>query len=130
MYTKKLKNVPVVYFISDGNGFVKIGYAADIFQRFNTMQVNNAAELSILHLVYNDDLDDAHWTEKQYHEHLKPYKVRGEWYQEKPVIDYLMAEQKEMKDLGLTNDFEEENKIFAQMETLFSEFLQSVKDGD
>lgn len=130
MYTKKLKNVPVVYFISDGNGFVKIGYAADIFQRVNTMQVNNVAELSILHLVYNDDLDDTHRTEKQYHEHLKPYKVRGEWYQEKPVIDYLMAEQKEMEDLGLTNDFEEENRIFAQMGTLFSEFLQSVKDGE
>ena len=129
VYTKKLKNTPVVYFISDGNGFVKIGYAADIFQRFNAMQVNNAAELKILHLVYDEDLDDIHWLEKQYHEQLKPFRVRGEWYAEKPVIEYLEAEKKQIEDLGHTQDFEEENRIFQEMESVFHEFLEFVKAG-
>ena len=128
VYTKKLKNTPVVYFISDGNGFVKIGYASDIFQRFNTMQVNNAQELKILHLSYDDDLDDIHWLERMYHERLKPYRVRGEWYAEKPVIEYLEAEKKELDELGLTEDFEEENKALDELWRLLDKFVEE-KNG-
>ena len=93
------------------------------------MQVNNAAELKILHLVYDEDLDDIHWLEKQYHEQLKPFRVRGEWYAEKPVIEYLEAEKKQIEDLGHTQDFEEENRIFQEMESVFHEFLEFVKAG-
>ena len=126
MYTKMLKNTPCVYFISDGNGYCKIGYAADIGQRLNSMQVNNAQGLSVLHLVYDEDLDEVHRLESLYHDHLKEHKVRGEWYNEKAVMQYLNAEKEEMDALGFTQDHEKLLREESEMEKAFYEFVSTV----
>ena len=82
------KNNPCVYFISDGCGHCKIGVASDIQNRFNTLQVGCAFELTIKHIIYTDTIDEAHDIEKEYHSALSEYLVRGEWYKENAVEKY------------------------------------------
>lgn len=86
---EKIRNKPCVYFISDGNGNCKIGVASDIYNRFQNMQVANASNLVILNLEYYDNIYDAYERERQIHGHLRPYNVRGEWFSEKEVIQYI-----------------------------------------
>lgn len=87
--TEKIRNKPCVYFVSDENGNCKIGVASDIYNRFQNMQVANASNLCILNLEYYDNLSDAYERERQIHGHLRPYNVRGEWFSEKEVIQYI-----------------------------------------
>ena len=82
------RNVPVVYFISDGQGHCKIGIASDIKNRFNTLQVGSAYELTITHLIYTETLDEARDLEREYHSALREYNIRGEWYDENIVENY------------------------------------------
>lgn len=82
------KDVPCVYFISDGQNHCKIGVASDIQSRFNTLQVGSAYELTIRHIKYTDSIDEAYEIEKEYHSALHDYIVRGEWYKEDAVERY------------------------------------------
>ena len=82
------KNVPCLYFISDGQQHCKIGVASDIQSRFNTLQVGAAYEVSIKHLIYTDTLDEAYDLEQEYHSALCEYNIRGEWYDESMVENY------------------------------------------
>lgn len=82
------KNTPCVYFISDGQGHCKIGVASDIQNRFNTLQVGCAYELTIKHIIYTDTIDEAYGIENEYHSALAGYLVRGEWYEEYATEEY------------------------------------------
>ena len=87
------ENVPCLYFVSDGQGNCKIGIASDIKRRMNNLQVGSAFELKIINIIYFDTIDEAHETERQYHSDLASKKVRGEWFEEKAVNDYLKGKK-------------------------------------
>lgn len=89
------KNTPCVYFITDGQGNCKIGVASDVQSRFVTIQVGNACKLRLKRVEYTDTLDEAFEAERQYHAALSPWRVRGEWFEEKAVSDYLAGLQPE-----------------------------------
>ena len=117
------RNEPCVYFISDGQGHCKIGVASDIYSRFNTIQVGCAFDLTIKHIIYTEDLKDAYETEREYHELLSHYLVRGEWFDEVAVDNVLSGkepngtETKSIMDM-FPNDF--------KFEDLVTEFLVAV----
>ena len=87
--TEFIPNVPVLYFISDTQGHAKVGIASDIKNRFTTLQVGSAYELKIIHLEYRDTYKEVQELEREYHSILSEFRVRGEWYEEKAVIDCL-----------------------------------------
>ena len=101
--TEILKNVPVLYFISDGIGHIKIGITGDIKRRFNSMQVNNFAELKIIHLKYGGTIDEVHNWEHEYHSKLSEHKIRGEWFKEKPTLELLEGKESDCKTYLLEN---------------------------
>lgn len=84
-----IRHQPCVYFISDGQGHCKIGVASDIKERLSTLQVSSAFELTIKHIEYTDDLDEAYEIERHYHSQLHERRIRGEWFDEDAVGYYL-----------------------------------------
>lgn len=82
-------NIPCLYFVSDGQGNCKIGVASDIKGRMNNLQVGSAFELRIKNIIYFGTIDEAYEMERQYHADLAPKNVRGEWFEEKAVEDYM-----------------------------------------
>lgn len=84
-----MKAEPCVYFVSDGQGHCKIGVASNLANRMNNLQVGSAYELSVKHIIYADSLDKAYEIEREYHTALSSKIVRGEWFDEKAVDDYL-----------------------------------------
>ena len=83
------KNVPCVYFISDGQGHCKIGVASDLEKRLSALQVGSAYELSVIHAIYTEAIDDAYVIESEYHAILGSKNIRGEWFDEQAVKYYL-----------------------------------------
>lgn len=84
-----MKTEPCVYFVSDGQGHCKIGVASNLTKRMNNLQVGSAYELNIKHIIYTDSLNEAYEIEKKYHAALSSKIVRGEWFDEKAIDDYL-----------------------------------------
>lgn len=92
------RNVPVVYFISDGQDHCKIGVASDIQNRYNTLQVGSAYKLEIKHLIYTETLEEAYAREREYHSALSEKRVRGEWFDETAVENYYKYGTVEKQD--------------------------------
>lgn len=65
-----------IYFLSDGNGNVKIGKTVDIKKRIESMKLPEQPIL--LHAIHVKDYDKA---EIIFHEHYKEYRKRGEWFE-------------------------------------------------
>lgn len=86
---KMASNTPCVYFIADGRGNCKIGVASDIKSRLNTLQVGSPVELILKDCMYFSSIDEAYHMERDCHFSLRNYNVRGEWFEEKAVDDYL-----------------------------------------
>ena len=84
-----IRNSPCVYFISDNNGHCKIGVASDIHNRFNTLQVGSAFELTIKDIFYTETLKEAYELENEYHIKLAKKNIRGEWFDEIAVDNVL-----------------------------------------
>lgn len=84
-----LKDGPCIYFISDGQGHVKIGIASNLKSRLSTLQVGSAFELSVIHAEYVDSVTEASEREREYHALFAQDYIRGEWYNQEPVERYL-----------------------------------------
>lgn len=77
----------MVYFIQAGkDGPVKIGYSKSPTDRLQDLQVSNATELHIVRI-----LDGNFDTEKALQKKFSSHWIRGEWYECKPVLDYLSS---------------------------------------
>jgi hypothetical protein len=66
---------PVVYFISNGRGRVKIGMTSDIQARVSSLQVGNHEALTVLRLV-----DGSAATERWFHKRFASLWITGEWF--------------------------------------------------
>ena len=84
--------VPLVYFIMDEHCRVKIGKTNNVLARINNLQTANADNLQYFFGVTVDTMDDATILENELHEMFSNNSVRGEWYEYKPVFDYLNQE--------------------------------------
>lgn len=85
----EIKDGPCVYFISDGQGHVKIGIASSLKARVSTLQVGSAFELNVIHAEYVDSVTEAAERERKYHALFSEAFIRGEWYNQEPVEKYL-----------------------------------------
>lgn len=106
-----LKDTPCVYFITDGRGNCKVGVASDIKSRLNTLQVGNPDELKLKYVMYFSSIDEAYYMENECHHALTTKNVRGEWFEEKAVDDYIKGKCPD-DDTVYMSDVVEEFSIF------------------
>lgn len=78
-----------VYFIRDGVGHIKIGIAQNVENRLKALQTSNACDLEIYKIFKVDSRYDAKSLEKELHSKFKKFRVRGEWFKEEPIIEWL-----------------------------------------
>lgn len=74
---KPKKRKEKVYFISDGNGHIKVGHTFDVKDRLRVLQTSNAGILKVVKIINGDTAK-----EKEFHKRLKHLKVRGEWFKD------------------------------------------------
>lgn len=91
----------MVYFITDGTNYVKIGYAYDVDKRIKNLQMANPRNLYCL-LVISGDID----TEHLLHEYFKDYRIKVdnidscEWF-------YISGELKQFLDMDSIVEIED-----------------------
>jgi Meiotically up-regulated gene 113 len=77
-----------IYFLANGEGFIKIGFSADLKQRLSTLQVGSASEQRLLGTLVASDR-----TEAELKHRFRRLHVRGEWHRpEKVLLDFIAAE--------------------------------------
>lgn len=92
---QEYRDAPAVYFISDGQGHMKVGVASDIVTRLSSMQVGNASELQVVHLIQTETLSEAYRLESKIHDALQHSRIRGEWFRFDDAMSYLQGNTKE-----------------------------------
>jgi len=76
-----------VYFVQGVNGGpVKIGKAHNVKARIASLQTGNCEELNLVILLMNV----APEIEKCLHEKYDKYRIRGEWFSEKVLTDFIL----------------------------------------
>lgn len=66
-----------IYFLSDGNGYIKIGKTVDVGKRIDGIGMKMPKQPVLLHSVHVKDYSAA---ETIFHEHYKEYRQQGEWF--------------------------------------------------
>jgi hypothetical protein len=66
---------PVVYFVADAHGHVKIGRATDIYVRLAMIQNGQALPVRLLATVPGQKRE-----ERETHDRFRSLRVRGEWF--------------------------------------------------
>ena len=88
-----------VYFVQDGAGMVKIGYALNIITRLRNLQAANASELTLLVWAPGDSV-----AEERLHSAFARHRRAGEWFEPAPDLMAYIADLKAATDawkLGL-----------------------------
>ncbi len=62
------------YFISGGDGRVKIGKAVDVARRLKTLQTGSSRVLKLLHVIDGD-------VERGLHAKFSQWRIQGEWFE-------------------------------------------------
>lgn len=76
-----------IYFLSDGNGYVKIGKTTNIGKRLDGIGIKLPKQPILLHSTYVKDYNTG---EAIFHEHYKEYRRNGEWFKlPKTVIERI-----------------------------------------
>ena len=88
----------MVYFISDGHGYVKIGVADDVNKRLKQLQTANPHPLMIVKTIksYNcDDLDLEAWLHSEFQDYqCKTTNYVSEWFTEEgAVVDFIRLDE-------------------------------------
>ena len=81
-----------VYFITDGHGHIKIGKADDVVSRLNELQTGNPFKLHTLLSIIVNSKREAFNLELSLHKKFKEYRLEGEWFEEKPVFEFIDKE--------------------------------------
>lgn len=77
----------VIYFISDNNGAVKIGYTKKMLNhRLRELQTGNKNTLTILGSIRTMKVENM---EKDLHETFKDYLIRGEWFDDSILTENM-----------------------------------------
>lgn len=64
-------------YVLECNGFIKIGVTENVTLRVATLQTGNPYPIELLCKWHTSDPYDE---ERFWHNHLKQYRVRGEWF--------------------------------------------------
>lgn len=65
-----------LYFIqANGTGKIKIGRSKNPYRRLKTLQTGNASELKMIACI-----EGLGWRERDIHQTLKKWRVKGEWF--------------------------------------------------
>lgn len=78
-----------VYFIRDGLGSLKIGFAKDVIKRKKMLQTANPNELEVFAVWHVPNMYHAYEIESYLHSMFCKHRKRGEWFEESAVIEYL-----------------------------------------
>ena len=74
-----------VYFISDEDGYIKIGKASNVEARFNQLQTASRQELTVLAVKRG-----GHVLEGELHKRFSHLRVRGEWFKgDEELLNYV-----------------------------------------
>jgi hypothetical protein len=76
-----------IYFISDGKK-IKIGISIDPERRLKSLQTGSSNTLRLVEIVSGNDK-----LERQLHEYYKDYHERGEWFNIKEELVFLICER-------------------------------------
>jgi hypothetical protein len=68
-------------------GCVKIGRSKNVETRLGELQVGNSRELILVAKIGPYSPKKAEWLEKQYHQRLRRFKIRGEWFHHKCLTE-------------------------------------------
>jgi hypothetical protein len=80
---KQPKKVVYTYLMTDASGYVKIGKAHDVYNRFLTLRTGNPTLKIVAHLDEN--------IESKLHQLFNPYRIIGEWFElSKDIINDLI----------------------------------------
>lgn len=83
-----------VYFVrtKDNANLIKIGVAADVKSRMETLQTGNPSKLELLGIVPMDSRKHALDAERKIHSFFRYYRVRGEWFRPAaPLREFVVA---------------------------------------
>lgn len=68
---------------------IKVGYASDISSRISTIQISTPEKLSLMFTF-----EGGKELEQYFHERLKPFHIRGEWFKYNNLVkDFLLKYQ-------------------------------------
>lgn len=78
---------PVIYFISDGEKLVKIGYTTGLPEsRLKQLQTGNGKKLRLISAIYGDRA-----TESVLHTAFADLRESGEWFRDEGVLHRFMS---------------------------------------
>ena len=71
---------PLVYFIQESTGLVKIGLTKNIEKRLKTYETHNPHTLKLLKIIRCANLKEAQRLERSLHKKFSEFKINGEWF--------------------------------------------------
>jgi len=94
------KGSDYLYFIqSHKTGHIKIGRAKDPHKRIRELQTGNGEELRLIAFFQG-----WAWRERYLHEHLKDFRLSGEWFSH-DCVSYIPDDIYELIDIGAFDDW-------------------------
>lgn len=112
-----------IYFVQNGNGNIKIGYAINPDKRIKSLQTANDEPLLLLG-IKNGNMA----FEKYLHERFKDSKVFGEWYLSTPdLLDYIRSDEDSVIDTK--SDITNENLLYELLSRVEALERQVKIDG-
>lgn len=112
----------MVYFISDGAGYIKIGRAGDPAKRLAALQTSTPHSLTIIATV-----DESVFSEKQIHDRFAHWRVRGEWFHDHEAIRAFAAAYGDLSP-NVPPHFRELAAIEPRILALYNEARQIIDD--
>jgi len=91
----------MVYLITDGSGFYKIGVAKRLKERIATLQIGNPRELIAVKTIYFDSIDEDYRAERAFHDEYNDFraikeKQRSEWFAENGIMELIEANSEDL----------------------------------
>ena len=93
-----------IYFIKDNLGHIKIGVAQNVKTRLSSLQTANPMQLELYQVFKVENINVAHRIEQRLHSHFRDYRIKGEWFDEKPIIDFLNQKKVAIDGYEFTNE--------------------------
>lgn len=112
----------MIYFITDGTGYTKIGSTSDLDKRLTQLQTGNPKQLFVSRIITHiKGIDDA-TVEHALHKHFSEYRAVGEWFLTSCLEDFYKM------DVLETNHFL--RKLVRKFESCEVEEYPTMTIGD
>lgn len=85
-----MRHVRGVYFV-ESDGFVKIGHAKDIRQRFGSIAQMNPHRCQLVGVIRTETAQESYKIERDLHERFADQRHRLEWFHYTPAIEAYIA---------------------------------------